>query len=264
MHLHLVTIVLNGEPYIERHLPVFQSLSIPWTWHIREGAAANTHCTKWCRRQQPGFSTDGTHEYLQTIKDWGNVEYYGQTWWDGKVSMFNDVVKHITEPSVLMEVDSDEIWTKEQLEKIVQIFEARPEIGVMQFFCRYFVGPNLITVGENCYGNNSYEWLRAWRFVPGMLFDSHEPPVLAGNRGNMLDRNSTRELGLVFDHFAYATEKQVAYKEIFYSYNGLLKDWKNLQNQKQFPVFLKHFLPQVRDNAQAIRLDQQSPYLNCE
>lgn len=254
MKLQIITIVLNGEPYIERHLPVFQSLSIPWTWHIREGAAANTHCTKWCRRQQPGFSTDGTHEYLHTIQDWGNVEYYGQTWWDGKVSMFNDVVKHISEPSVLMEVDSDEIWTKEQLEKIVWLFEQNPDIQRMQFFCRYFVGPDLITVGENCYGNNSYEWLRAWRFAPGMLFDSHEPPVLAGNRGNMLNRNSTRELGLVFDHFAYATEKAVAYKEQFYGYKDAVKHWRRLQANQHFPTYLKPYLPWVDNQAVVDRI----------
>jgi hypothetical protein len=254
MKLNIITIVLDGEPYIERHLPVFQSLKLDWNWNIREGAAANTKCTRWCQRQKPRFSEDGTHEYLQKISLAGNVEYFGQTWWDGKVAMFNDVVYHIQEPCVLMEIDSDEIWTQTQLEKIVQLFEMNPTVNMMKFYCRYFVGPDIITMGEDCYGNNDYEWLRAWRFTPGMLFDSHEPPVLAGNKGNCFDRKFTKEQGLVFDHFAYATEAQVAYKEYFYRYPDAVKHWKRLQANTVWPVKLKTYLPWVDDRVTATRI----------
>jgi hypothetical protein len=254
MKLNIITICLDGEPYIERHIPVFQSLNTRWTWSIREGAAANTHCTRWCRRQRPRLSEDGTHEYLKKISLWGNVEYYGQSWWDGKCQMFNDVVKHITEPCILMEIDADEMWTKEQLEKIVKLFEDNPSANHMRFFCRYFVGPDIITVGENCYGNNPGEWIRAWRFTPGMLYERHEPPVLGGNQGNYIDRDETRKRGLVFDHFAYAMEKHVEYKESFYGYKDAVKHWKRLQENKNWPVKLKEYLPWVDDRAMATRI----------
>ena len=254
MKLNIASIILDGMPYVERHIPVFQSLTMPWTWHVREGAAANTHCTKWCRRQRQRMSEDGTHEYLQKISLWGNVEYYGQSWWDGKVEMFNDIVKHIDEPCILMQIDVDEIWTKEQLEKIVALFEQYPSARWMKFYCRYFVGPDIITVGENCYGNNSYEWIRAWRFQPGMVFERHEPPVLAGNQGNYIDREATIKHGLVFDHFAYATEAQVAYKESFYGYKDAVKHWNRLQENTEWPVKLKDFLPWVDDKAMATRI----------
>lgn len=256
MKLNIVTVVLDGEPYIERHIAVFQSLTVPWTWHIREGAAANTHCTKWCRRQRPRLSEDGTHEYLQKISLYGNVEYYGQSWWDGKVEMFNDVVKHIDEPCVLMEIDSDEIWTKEQLEKIVRMFEDNPQCDWMKFYCRYFVGPDIITVGDMCYGNNGgYEWIRAWRFKPGMKFDSHEPPNLAGNKGNCFDREFTRFHKLVFDHFSWCDEKTVAYKLDFYNYGKQhLESWKRLQKNKTWPTKLKTWMPWVDDRAMAKRI----------
>lgn len=76
--LTLFTIVLNGEPFIEWHLPVFRELSIPWQWRVVEGVAAPEHCTAWCRplpdRWHRDFlSIDGTHEYLRAI-DGGNVQ----------------------------------------------------------------------------------------------------------------------------------------------------------------------------------------------
>lgn len=256
MKLNIITIVLDGEPFIERHLPVFQSLTIPWCWNIREGAAANTKCTKWCRRQRPRLSEDGTHEYIQKIALYGNVEYYGQSWWDGKVEMFNDVVKHIDEPCVLMEIDADEIWTKEQLEKIVRLFVDNPQCSWMKFYCRYFVGPGIITVGDMCYGNNGgYEWIRAWRFKPGMTFLSHEPPNLAGNQGNCFDREFTKYHGLVFDHFSWCDEKTVAYKLDFYNYGKQhLESWKRLQENKKWPTKLKPYMPWVDDRVMATRI----------
>jgi hypothetical protein len=254
MKLQIVTIVLDGMPFIEQHLPVFQSLKLDWTWHIREGAAANTKCTRWCKRQQPRLSEDGTHEYLQKISLAGNVEYFGQTWWDGKVDMFNDVVKHIDEPCILMEIDSDEIWTKEKLERMMHLFEWNPTVSRMEFYCRYFVGPDIVTVGKDCYGNNPGEWLRAWRYSPGMKFDSHEPPVLEGNRGNHFGRDFTKQQGLVFDHFAYATEKAVAYKEKFYGYKDAVLNWKRLQANTKWPVKLKDYLHWVDDRVMATRL----------
>lgn len=242
MRLNIVSIVLDGEPYIERHLPVFQSLSTPWTWHVREGAAANTHCTRWCRRQKPRLSLDGTHEYLQSISLAGNVEYYGQSWWDGKIEMFNDVVKHIDEPGILMEIDADEIWTKEQLEKIVRLFDDNPQADWMRFYCRYWVGPHKLLLSKQGYGNRGTEWVRAWRFRPGMKFNSHEPPVLDGNKGNCLDREFTKHHGLVFSHYAYCTPQQLEYKQAFYGYSKALDEWERFQKNKKWPVDVSQFL----------------------
>ncbi len=56
-----------------------------------------------------------------------------------------------------------------------------------------------------------------------------------------------------FNHYAYATEAQVAYKEKFYGYKGLLEGWLRLQEQRMFPVFLRDFFPQVKDDAMVVR-----------
>src|SRR5439155_16222654 len=140
--------------------------------------------TSWCAEQEPRLSIDGTSEYLASIDD-PRVRRLERTNWESKDEMMNAVALEFnrTHPYgfVLMEIDSDEIWRSEQLDKTVELFENNPELGSMMFSCDYYVGPNLILKGEHCYGDNDYEWLRAWRFRPGMTFASHEPPVLIGS-----------------------------------------------------------------------------------
>lgn len=253
MNLHVITLVLDGEPFIERHLPIFEKLSCKWTWHIVHGAAANTGSTSWCRPQEPRLSRDGTSEYVNSIVKHPNVKIYQrQLWLGGKDEMANAPLKNITEPCVLLQVDVDEFYTPEQIDKIVQTFEERPDIYRMYFWCRYFLGPDIVSTSQNGYGNNLGEWLRAFRFEPGMKFDKHEPPVLGNNsKGLSLGRDATRSLGLVFDHCAWQLEKQVAFKEKFYGYQNARLYWRRLQENKTWPVKLRLFLPWVDPGATA-------------
>lgn len=247
MKLVAFTIVLDGEPFIERHLPVFQQLSIPWRWIVVEGAAGNTADTAWCQPQEPRWSEDGTHEYLFSIRD-KRVEHWFSPAWANKTDMCNFALKGIKEPCVLMQIDADENWTAEQLEKIVQLFEDQHLLSSIMFACNYYVGPDLLLEGEHCYGDFDYEWLRAWLFHPGDVFLKHEPPVLAQffGGGKRMSKEESRKLGLVFNHLPYAYEHQVRYKEKFYGYDGLLGQWKALQANKEWPVPLSRFFAHVK------------------
>jgi len=256
MHLHFVTIVLNGEPWIRRHLPQFEQLNTPWTWHIMEGVAAPVADTSWIANQPDGISTDGTHEYLDSIAGHKHVRVTSRPRWNGKKEMVNlpFALKLVNEPAIVMQVDSDECWTADQLKQIMLAFRQRQQVRGMQFKCRYFVGPDVIAQGEDCYGLNAGEWLRAWRYFRGATFSTHEPPVFGGNRSAILDRNWTERMGLVFDHFAYATEAQVAYKERVYKYKGAVEAWKKLQANETWPCKLGEFLPWVDARAEAVRI----------
>lgn len=249
MKLVAFTIVLDGEPFIERHLPVFQQLTIPWQWIVVEGAAGNTADTSWCKEQEPRLSKDGTHDYLRSITHNQFTHIYKASW-ENKTMMCNTALEDLRESCVLMEIDADEIWNAEQLEKIVTLFEEHPTLAAARFACRYFVGPDLLLQGEHCYGDYDQEWLRAWRFTPGNSFAAHEPPLLRQGswpheRYDSLQKNESRKLGLVFDHFPYVTEAQVAYKEKFYGYTGLLDQWKALQRNQDWPVPLSRFFAHV-------------------
>lgn len=248
--LCIFTICLDGQPWITNHLPIFNRLRIPWTWVIVEGVARNVGSTKWCSRLEPRLSNDGTTAYIRSIEHHPNVRYISRLEWEGgKDQMVCRALDEFKEPGVLLQVDSDELWLPEQLQTIVAAFQHNPQIMWMQFFCRYFLGQNIVITSENTYGNRQGEWLRAWRFKPGMRFYTHEPPILLGAEVYHtpgFDRVLTRQMGLVFDHPAYATEAQVALKEKYYNYPNATQRWKMLQANREWPVNdVSQFLPWV-------------------
>lgn len=253
--MYFVTIVLDGMPYIKWHHEQFQKLPVNWRWFVTEGAAMNSHCTAWAKKQKGRLSKDGTTCYLdELVAKSKQVKVFRRPLWNGKIEMVNAHNLSMNQPGVVMQIDADEIWTNDQLTILNSTFNAYPDLSGMRFFCRYFVGPDIITFGEDCYGNNPGEWMRAWRTDGTMRFTRHEPPIFNGNRGWIMNREDTRKLGLVFDHFAYATESQVAYKEQFYGYKGAVEQWQRLQDNTKWPVRLKDFLPWVDGRAQAIRI----------
>lgn len=252
MNLEIVTICLDAWPMISWHLPVFNRLSIKWRWHVVEGVADNIRDTAWCKKMEPRLSRDGTTEYINSIRRHPRVRIYQQQLWPGKVSMFQHVANQIKEPCCLLEVDSDELWETWQIEKIVEQFDRLPTYNCARFDCVYMVGQNIRTVGRNCYGANAGEWLRAFRFAPGMEWRSHEPPFLAGVNGPhecCMSNETSRELGLVFWHYAYCFPAQVALKERYYGYANAGEFWARLQANTKWPTPLRKWLPWVQDDA---------------
>lgn len=249
MKLHIVTLLLDGMPWLPCHLPVFNQLSIPWDWSVIEGVAAPVADTSWCKRIEPRVSNDGSHEYMRELQHYHpRVRYYFQKEWPGKTFMLNHALANIHEHGILLEVDVDEIWTAQQIENIVRMFENHEDIDYAQFHCRYFLGPNKIITSKNTYGNHdAYEWYRAWRYTPGVFFKCHEPPVY-GERSLVGATHVTtdKEVG-PFQHYAYATERQVAFKEQYYGYAGAVEQWKALQANTVWPCKAKDFLKWITD-----------------
>jgi hypothetical protein len=246
MKLVIFTIVLDGMPYIKWHLPIFQKLKCHWEWTVVEGAAMNGQSTAWCQPQARRLSDDGTSEYFRTCED-DRVHSTHRAEWKSKDEMVNFALDRIEQPCVLMQIDHDEIHTPENIDKIVQLFQDDPGLGAIRMPCRFFVGPRLICVGEDCWSSRWFEWDRAWRFAPGIEFLSHEPPRLNYYLGRIMEREESKEHGLSFDHYAYALRKQVEYKEKFYGYKGLTNQWKALQAHTHFPEPLQRFFPFVDD-----------------
>lgn len=253
MKLEIFTIVLDGMPWITQHIAAFNRLRCPWRWTIAHGVSANIGDTRWIKAQLPRLSQDGTTEYLDDLAaTHPNVRVLNRKIWQGKTVQCNACLEGATAPSVILQVDADEIRTTEQIEQIMAVFERWPDIMRMQFFCNYFLGPNIVAVGDESYGNWKGEWLRAWRMTDAaQRFQSHEPPVFAGNAGEMMGRRQTRELGLVFDHHAYATKKQLEYKQEVYRYPGAVASWQKLQRNTIWPTALKVYMPWVNAEARA-------------
>lgn len=254
MNLTVFSIILNGMPFLPMQFAMLNRLNIRWRWICVEGAAANTNCTAWCVRQPPQLSRDGSQEFLDSISTHPRVTIVRKPFWQGgKVEMCNAALELINEPCVLLESDVDELFETVQIERMVQLFDTMPKVDHMRFWCRFFLGPNIVATSSNGYGNRANsEWLRAWRFSPGQRFSRHEPPALPGSDKFGLSRDETKAYKLVFDHLAYFDEKQVANKCRFYNYANGVNHWRRLQQNKTWPVKdLRTFLPWVGPGASA-------------
>lgn len=245
--LVIFSIILDGAPFTSWMLPVLNQLSIPWRWIIAEGTAANVKCTSWCKPQTPRLSRDGTSEFLSSLQSHPNITVIRKQQWAGKVEQCNACLALIESPCTLLQMDIDEIWTAAQLERLVKLFEGSDPGTCADFFCRYFVGWNIVVTPNNDLQNN--RWRRAWHFTPRMRLKAHEPPTMEGIAPYIITREETQRAGLVFDHYSYVTVQQVAFKETFYGYTNAVKHWQRLQVNKHFPVKLKSFFPWSSDGA---------------
>lgn len=269
--VHFFTIVRCGQPFIRWHLDQFKQLPFRWVWHCVEGVADLKHDTAWSvpagGRAPIVGRDDGTLAYLNSIQglhgDNGRVRLTSRCCgrkWDGKIEMVREPLRHINEPCLLVEVDSDELWTAAQLITMRDLFLENPEATAAIYRCHYFVGPDLVITNYEVYGNHDGEWRRTWLFKPGDTWERHEPPVLTRKHPiscardnvaniNPLGYDKTVPEDLVFQHFAYATEQQLKFKEGYYAYRGAVEAWKRLQAHKEFPCRLADFFPWVKDDA---------------
>lgn len=250
MKLSVFTICLDAAEFLPKQLAVFEQLKCDWHWYIAEGVAAPVRDTSWCSPIPPRLSRDGTSELLTSWLKHPRITIFRRQLWEGKTAMCNACLSAIKEPCALLQVDADEFWTPKQIEEIVKLYDT----GLydrMRFFCRYFVGENIIVTGENCWSNKIGEWSRSWLFDSNMRFQSHEPPVLKGCGTRELTREQTRELGLVFNHFAYCSEKTLRFKQEYYGYKDAVAHWRRLQSNTVWPCRLREFLPWVDDKAMA-------------
>lgn len=272
MRILFVTICLDGMPFLPLIWTELRKLpkEIQWNWHVIEGTATPKHCTRWVSAVTPRLSRDGTTEFMEGIVELDRrVKHTAQLQWNGKIEMVNypldpnmipmrtayecDKCKSYNEPFLLWQMDSDELWTWEQIVDVWWMFKDEPEKNAAFFWCRYFVGIDKVITTRNCFGNNSaFEWLRVWKVKPGMLFKTHEPPVIEGLKLNPFSHTETEARGLVFEHFSWCTRAQVEFKSAYYSgannpnarhYKGLVERWEKFQQEKTWPRPLKELFP---------------------
>jgi glycosyltransferase involved in cell wall biosynthesis len=273
--VHFFTIVLNGEPFIRYHLDVFRQLPFDWHWHVVEGVASLVHDTAWSvaagGRIDPashdhGLSVDGTTSYLDEIAadEPERISIYrkpGGSFWDGKLEMVSAPLPKIREACLLWEVDADELWTSEQIASMRQLFRNEPDRTAACYWCHYVPAPgSVIATRYNYAANPAVDWVRTWRYRPGDRWEAHEPPILLRpRRGSYIDlvkkhpflHDETEDAGAVFQHFAYATEQQVRFKETYYGYGRALEGWRELQDAVRTargPLRLGDYLPWVPDD----------------
>lgn len=259
--LNIFTIVLDGSPWIGAQFAELCRLKgVDWHWSIVEGAAMPVKDTGWMGNQTGKVSHDGTHQFLQALAAHPRITVNSKSEWGGKTEMINAALTAFKKDGVLLQMDSDELWTFHQMIELLYLFEKNPEANTAQFEMDYMLGPNVKSTSTDGYGNRKSEWIRAWRYSVGLWMERHEPPVFNGNRGQLLDRSKTSMTVGKILHMAWVTPQQVAQKQRIYKggYENACEDWDRLQRNTQWPVKdLKQFLPWVGSGASADLLFKQ-------
>lgn len=195
--VHFFTIVLNGMPFIQHHVDMLKQLDFEWHWHVIEGVAELTNCTAWSLPtggsipsdcHNAGRSNDGTFEYLNKIESEfpNNISIYRKpenSFWNGKVQMCNAPIPYIEKECLLWQIDNDELWSAEQVSKMRSLFLNNSSKTAAYVHCHYFIGPDKYISNLNVWATQAKDWLRVWRFKPGMQWAAHEPPVLVTEEG---------------------------------------------------------------------------------
>ena len=204
--------------------------------------------------QQGRVSNDGTNQLLSALASHPRITVNSKPEWGGKTEMINAALTAFKKDGILLQMDSDEIWTADQLRRLNSIFSANPVYNTVKVKMDYMLGPNVISTSSNGYGNRSNEWVRAWRYSAGLWMECHEPPVFNGNRGKVCERDESESILGPILHMAWVTPQQVAYKQRIYrgGYENACEQWESLQSNTEWPVKdLKVFLPWVGHNASA-------------
>lgn len=244
MKISVFTIVFNGMPWLPKIYDTLCELA-DFRWSIVHGIADPVGDTAWCKRIETR-PDDGTLDWIQSVALADNrVTVLSQERWPGKTPMCNAALGALKVPGILVQMDADEIWTQTQLSVLPSLFERHPTADAAMFLCRYWVGPNRYVCTPNAFGNHcAYEWVRAWRYEPGMTFEAHEPPMMRGCT-RYISHGATAQLGLVFDHFAYADRSQIQFKADYYGPEYSVEAWDRLQTMRG-PVDLCGVLPWVK------------------
>jgi hypothetical protein len=242
MKIMFITPLFNGLPFLTFHYPQFIKLKLPWEWHIVEGTAMAEHGHLGVEN-----STDGSFEYVRSLRHDKRVVFTRHVALKDMTDAMNVPMVHVTEETLLFKLDHDEVWTTAQIETIHALFQSRPEKNHALFWCRYYIGPDIVVTTRNTWGNSSGEWPRAWRVKPGDRWASEVPPRIDGQRINAFSQDETEAHGLVM-------EEQATAKEARYFQKGTLDGWRRLQANTQWPCRLKDFFPWVQPETMADKL----------
>lgn len=165
-----------------------------------------------------GISTDDTLDIIFNFPDVENkIKLVASQAWEHKDEMVNAYISSVT-GNYLFQVDSDEIWSGDDLNKICQILLERPDITCLEFLPLQF-WHNFETILIE--GHWDSPFMRLFKFESGAKWYSHEPPILVNPKGvsyNSIKKiNATEEYGIRFFHYSYLTESQARWKATFFA-----------------------------------------------
>lgn len=251
------TIVFNGMPFLKYHLEKLQKLSFPWHWYIIEGLSqvagdlgARGHKARGGHIPSvysSHLSTDGTKEYLDEINNLKEVTLFRNAdVWSSKLQMINTPLAHLDPDCLLWQIDVDEFYPLETMNEIYKKFVDQPKKTAAVLPHIDFVGKFKYVVfnkNKSLWGSGWFP--RVWRYKSGCRWVSHEPPILADEKGHDLCKmnpfNDEEVSKLGYHHYNYIYSEHVHFKEAYYGYTGLYDGWLRL-NETPGRVVVQDFL----------------------
>ncbi len=224
VRLSVVMIVLNGMPFVEYALKSVYNIAHEII--IVEGAVEN--CMDFADPQ--GASVDGTVELLENFDDPDSKIQLIRGSWPEKMQMQNKALESASGNYIFL-VDSDEVYRKSDLEKILELLHENPDISQVNFIPdNFWKGFDYIFESPR-FRDPGAQYRRIFKFEPGAKFIDHRPPkmLLPNGRttedGKIIDGSETRELGIIPCHYSYVTKNQVQQKISLYKQYGWDKLW---------------------------------------
>jgi predicted O-methyltransferase YrrM len=250
--VHFVTTVTDRAPFLSHTLEQLTQLPFRWHWHVVDGGRDD----RWDAVQRDHPENVTVYRKLR-----------GQAW-DGALEMLAMPLWALGEECLLWRIDPEEMWTAEQWIAGRRLFMENPRTTAAFYWAWIFVAPGLVTSTRHCYGNDGRtQWLRTWRFRPGMWWANKDAPVLAEpltdgqwqavHAVNPFSHDQTEAAGLVVQRAALVNEEQVRAEA---ARRGMPADevverWRALQRTETLPVKLRDFLPWVKDDTEVDRAE---------
>lgn len=219
MKMSFVIIVLNGMPFLKAALE-----SIYKSAHeiiIVEGAVKKARFSA----TKDGHSIDGTISFIKKFKDDKNkIKLMSPGFWEDKCSMQNAGLKEVTGNYVWL-VDSDEVYKKKDIEKIIQILKEDSTITQINVPMLHFWKDYDHIISSDILRSKGVA--RIFKFEKGNYFSTHRPPTLKSKeKSKIIEKDVLENLEIYCYHYSYILPMQVKQKLTLYKLYGWEKPWK--------------------------------------
>lgn len=226
-------IVLNGEPFLRYCLRALY----PYAHEIIvvEGAAPGAADVA----TPDGHSTDGTLETLRQFKaeedpDDKLIVIMRNGFWSEKDEMSQAYATRAT-GNYLWQVDSDEFYKDEDIERVIALMRDDPDITAISFKMITFWGGFDYWCDSWYLKSGAEIYHRLFKWGPGYTYITHRPPTVHDEQGLDLRERKwidgytlAREHGVQMYHYSLVFPHQVSNKATYYAASQLIpgvNDW---------------------------------------
>jgi len=238
--LSFLMIVWNGMPFVEPCLEAIYDKA--YEIFIVEGAVPEAYefATK------RGGSTDGTVQAIKKFPDPKKKIKMVNSKWNSRVEMQNYFMDQVSGDYV-WQIDSDEIWKEEDIDKVIDLIKNRPSVKEVRFFAKHFFkGFDYCFEDDRLYRNGGIR--RIFKFEPGAVFATHNPPTLRYTDGSLsseevISPEESLELGVFFYHYSYIYDYKVKQKVEMYS---RVPHFSDVDHEGWYENFFSKWVPEKR------------------